>query len=144
MRVYAVRPALVRATPASAAFCRPRSAAAAVAPKRRLLSGGAAPPDDEPRFLDMVKMNFERAAAHTDLAPGMVKQIMACNSVLRVSFPIQRVRLTLGHAISSLLAVPCRIANRSKSLCELRFWRRSCCKVGPAFLCLCWKVVVLR
>lgn len=48
-------------------------------------------PDDEPRFLEMVKMNFEKAAKHTDLTPGLVKQIMACNSVLRISFPIERV-----------------------------------------------------
>ena len=58
----------------------------------RLLTGAAAP-KGEPRFLDMVRMNFEKAAKHTDLSPGMVNQIMACNSVLRVSFPIQRVGL---------------------------------------------------
>jgi len=49
-------------------------------------------PDEEPRFLEMVKMNFEKAAKHTDLTPGLIKQIMACNSVLRISFPIERVR----------------------------------------------------
>mmetsp|Transcript_33819 Transcript_33819/g.54583 ORF Transcript_33819/g.54583 Transcript_33819/m.54583 type:complete len:525 (+) Transcript_33819:89-1663(+) len=47
-------------------------------------------PDEEPRFLEMVKMNFEKAAKHTDLTPGLIKQIMACNSVLRISFPIER------------------------------------------------------
>ena len=63
-----------------------------VAPGKRYFSS---PPSDEPIFLDMVKLNFEMAAAHTDLTPGMVKQIMACNSVLRISFPIERVRFTI-------------------------------------------------
>ena len=55
----------------------------------RGLSGGTTP-DDEPRFLEMVKINLEKAAKHTDLSPGILNQIMACNSVLRVSFPIER------------------------------------------------------
>ncbi len=113
----AIRPAIARATATSAAFSH-ASCAAAGAPKKRLLSSGAVPPDDEPRFLDMVKMNFERAAAHTDLAPGMIKQIMACNSVLRVSFPIERVRLMLGHAhalVGDCVDYACRLANRRKS-----------------------------
>lgn len=69
-------------------------------PGKRHLSG---PPNDEPRFLDMVKLNFEMAAAHTDLTPGMVRQIMACNSVLRIAFPIERVRSRRNIGMATLL-----------------------------------------
>jgi len=47
-------------------------------------------PDAEPRFLEMVQMNLEKAAQKTSIDPMMIKQIDACNSVLRVSFPIKR------------------------------------------------------
>jgi glutamate dehydrogenase (NAD(P)+) len=46
-------------------------------------------PDDEPRFLDMVRLNLERAAKTTGLSAGLINQIVSCNSVLRISFPIR-------------------------------------------------------
>mmetsp|Transcript_17595 Transcript_17595/g.35229 ORF Transcript_17595/g.35229 Transcript_17595/m.35229 type:complete len:490 (+) Transcript_17595:132-1601(+) len=46
--------------------------------------------EEEPRFLDMVKMNFDNASKHTDMDAGLLEQIVTCNSVLRVSFPIRR------------------------------------------------------
>eukprot|EP00961_Rhodomonas_salina_P201030 2711745-Rhodomonas_salina.5 len=47
-------------------------------------------PAEEPRFLEMVKLNFLAASKYTDMDPMMLEQIVACNSVLRVSFPIKR------------------------------------------------------
>jgi len=57
------------------------------AARRRMFSVG---PAEEPRFLEMVKLNFETASKYTDINEGMLQQIVACNSVLRVSFPIAR------------------------------------------------------
>lgn len=47
-------------------------------------------PDEEPRFLEMVKMYFDRASAHTAIDKGLLEVIKGCNAVLRVSFPIKR------------------------------------------------------
>ena len=38
----------------------------------------------------MVKMNFDTAAKHTGLGVGMLEVIKACNSLLRVNFPLRR------------------------------------------------------
>jgi glutamate dehydrogenase (NAD(P)+) len=58
--------------------------------KRHFSDAHSAVPADEPRFLDMVKANFEKAAKHTNISPALIKQMLACNSVLKISFPIQR------------------------------------------------------
>jgi hypothetical protein len=50
----------------------------------------------------MVKLNFEKAAKYTNLKPGMVNHILACNSVLRINFPIERVR-QISHSLLSVL-----------------------------------------
>jgi glutamate dehydrogenase (NAD(P)+) len=74
------RPGLARSTPLVSA-----------ALKRSLSDvNGQTKVGEEPRFLDMVKLNLEKAAQYTDLSPGMVNQILSCNSVLRVAFPIER------------------------------------------------------
>ena len=44
----------------------------------------------ECRFLEMVKMNFDTAAKHTGISVGMLEVIKACNSLLRVNFPLRR------------------------------------------------------
>mmetsp|Transcript_8498 Transcript_8498/g.20889 ORF Transcript_8498/g.20889 Transcript_8498/m.20889 type:complete len:518 (-) Transcript_8498:35-1588(-) len=44
----------------------------------------------EPRFLECVKINFDKAADHLSVDPGLLEVIKACNSVLRISFPIRR------------------------------------------------------
>jgi len=47
--------------------------------------------DQEPRFLEMVKMNFDKAAGMVQTPdPGLLEVIKGCNSVLRVSFPVKR------------------------------------------------------
>ncbi len=71
------------------------SAARAAAARRAMASSAAEPgpvsdPDKEPRFLEMVKMYFDRAAALTDLDKGLLEVIKGCNSVLRVAFPLRR------------------------------------------------------
>ena len=77
------RPGLARSTPLVSA-----------ALKRSLSDvNGQTKVGEEPRFLDMVKLNLEKAAQYTDLSPGMVNQILSCNSVLRVAFPIERVSI---------------------------------------------------
>lgn len=35
-------------------------------------------------------MNFDKAAKHTGIDPGLLEVIKGCNSVLRVSFPLRR------------------------------------------------------
>ena len=46
--------------------------------------------DAEPRFLEMVKMNFDTAAKLSGIEPGLLEVIKACNSLLRVNFPLHR------------------------------------------------------
>mmetsp|Transcript_14420 Transcript_14420/g.28478 ORF Transcript_14420/g.28478 Transcript_14420/m.28478 type:complete len:421 (+) Transcript_14420:244-1506(+) len=46
--------------------------------------------DGEPRFLECVKINFDTAASHLTVNPGLLEVIKACNSVLRISFPLRR------------------------------------------------------
>jgi len=46
--------------------------------------------EEEPRFLEMVKMNFDKAAKHTGIDEGLLSVIRACNSMLRVNFPLRR------------------------------------------------------
>ena len=45
---------------------------------------------EEPRFLEMVKLNFDLAAKHTPLSPDLLEVIKACNSLVRVNFPLRR------------------------------------------------------
>ncbi len=40
-------------------------------------------------FLDSVSFYFDKAAAHTNLEPGVLQQIKVCNSVYKVSFPVE-------------------------------------------------------
>lgn len=42
------------------------------------------------RFFERVNRYFERAAALTEHPPGLLRQIKACNTVLHVSFPLER------------------------------------------------------
>ena len=42
-----------------------------------------------PMFAQVNKY-FDKAAAYTDLPPGLLEQIKACNSVFRISFPLKR------------------------------------------------------
>jgi len=45
---------------------------------------------DEPRFLEMVKLFFDRASRYTDLDSGMLQYIRGSQAVYRVSFPFRR------------------------------------------------------
>lgn len=45
---------------------------------------------DQPTFLDAVNAAVDRAAAFTDLEPGLVAQIKACNAIYHVRFPVRR------------------------------------------------------
>ena len=42
------------------------------------------------RFLEMVKMNFDKASKFTGIDEGLLSIIKACNSLLRVNFPLRR------------------------------------------------------
>ncbi len=41
-------------------------------------------------FFDQVNRMFEKAAAHTDHPPGLLRQIRICNSVYHMEFPLKR------------------------------------------------------
>ncbi|KAA0173755.1 hypothetical protein FNF27_04703 [Cafeteria roenbergensis] len=47
-------------------------------------------PEEEPRFLEMVKMNFDRASKYTGFTADMLEVMKSCNAVVRVSFPLRR------------------------------------------------------
>jgi len=53
---------------------------------------GPAEEDEEPRFLEMVKLNFDKAAGilSKEYDAGLLEVIKGCNSVLRVQFPLRR------------------------------------------------------
>jgi len=53
-------------------------------------TGPIASAEEEPRFLEMVKMNFDKAAKFTGIDEGLLSVIKACNSLLRVNFPLRR------------------------------------------------------
>ncbi|MCC5805188.1 MAG: Glu/Leu/Phe/Val dehydrogenase [Opitutales bacterium] len=40
-------------------------------------------------FFQSVSKYFDRAASHTKLKPGMLKQVKACNSIYRMRFPVR-------------------------------------------------------
>lgn len=39
--------------------------------------------EEEPRFLEQVQLYVDKAASKTNIAPDMLKYIMACDNVLR-------------------------------------------------------------
>lgn len=41
------------------------------------------------KFFESVQRNFERAAAHTDIHPGLLQQIKVCNAVYQMHFPVK-------------------------------------------------------
>ena len=51
---------------------------------------GAVVGDNEPRFLDMVKLNFDRARSVARVDKDLFEVIKSCNSMLRVNFPLRR------------------------------------------------------
>lgn len=67
-----------------------RLASRATARTMSTKTGAAVSSDAEPRFLEMVKMNFNNAAKYTGIDPGLLEVIKACNSLLRVNFPLRR------------------------------------------------------
>lgn len=54
--------------------------------------GPVSDPDEEPRFLEMVKIFFDRAASalSKEIEPGLLEVFKACNGVYRVSLPLKR------------------------------------------------------
>jgi hypothetical protein len=45
---------------------------------------------NEPRFLEQVKLFFDRAAATTDIPTEYLDVIKACNTVIRFNIPLRR------------------------------------------------------
>lgn len=41
------------------------------------------------KFFESVQRNFDRAAAHTDIHPGLLQQIKVCNAVYQMNFPVK-------------------------------------------------------
>lgn len=44
----------------------------------------------EPRFLEQVKLFFDRAASKTDVPPEYLQVIKSCNTVIRFNIPLRR------------------------------------------------------
>lgn len=47
-------------------------------------------PSSKLKFFEQVNRSFEKAAAYTNYPSGLLEQIKVCNTVLHVSFPLQR------------------------------------------------------
>eukprot|EP00343_Euplotes_focardii_P006684 CAMPEP_0205821318 /NCGR_PEP_ID=MMETSP0206-20130828/6675_1 /ASSEMBLY_ACC=CAM_ASM_000279 /TAXON_ID=36767 /ORGANISM="Euplotes focardii, Strain TN1" /LENGTH=498 /DNA_ID=CAMNT_0053116711 /DNA_START=74 /DNA_END=1570 /DNA_ORIENTATION=+ len=45
---------------------------------------------EEPRFLEMVKMHFDKAAKYTNVSPDLLSFIKECNSIVRFNIPLQK------------------------------------------------------
>lgn len=41
------------------------------------------------KFFESVQRNFDRAAAHTDIHPGLLHQIKVCNAIYQTNFPVR-------------------------------------------------------
>jgi glutamate dehydrogenase (NAD(P)+) len=41
------------------------------------------------KFFESVQRNFDRAAAHTNIHPGLLQQIKVCNAVYQMNFPVK-------------------------------------------------------
>lgn len=41
------------------------------------------------KFFESVQRNFDRAAAHTDIHPGLLAQIKTCNAIYQMNFPVK-------------------------------------------------------
>ena len=67
-----------------------RAPAPCSSPARPLSKFGPNADDEEPRFLEMVKIFFDQAAAKTKIPVDHLEMIKECRSVLRTSFPLQR------------------------------------------------------
>ena len=49
------------------------------------MTGPVKDPNAEPRFLEMVQLNFDEAAKHVNVGAGTLEVIRACNSLVRVN-----------------------------------------------------------
>jgi len=56
----------------------------------RPLASMPAGTESEPRFLEMVKINFDKAVKVAKVEKDLAEVIKACNSLLRVNFPLRR------------------------------------------------------
>lgn len=95
---------------ASTRMLRPSSAVRMFSSKPHF---GPASGDEEPRFLEMVKIFFDQAAAKTKIPTDYLELIKHCRGVLRVSFPLRKddgsVETITGYrAQHSLHRVPCK------------------------------------
>eukprot|EP00297_Palpitomonas_bilix_P024251 CAMPEP_0113901500 /NCGR_PEP_ID=MMETSP0780_2-20120614/21283_1 /TAXON_ID=652834 /ORGANISM="Palpitomonas bilix" /LENGTH=489 /DNA_ID=CAMNT_0000894109 /DNA_START=24 /DNA_END=1489 /DNA_ORIENTATION=+ /assembly_acc=CAM_ASM_000599 len=71
---------------------RPAAVGRAVYSSHASSFGPVSDPDEEPRFLEMVKIFFDKAAQtlSKEIEPGMLEVFKACNGVYRVSLPLRR------------------------------------------------------
>ena len=82
----------------------------AEAPKKRVGKdssfGPVDDPEVEPRFLEMVKMFFDQAAALTNIEDGRLQLMKECNSVIR-AYLCRRGRHAALHADSEISLICC-------------------------------------
>lgn len=65
------------------------TACLAIRTNRRYFSHDAVT-SSEPNFLDMVKLNFDKAAKYSGMNAGLLDVIKGTNSLLQISFPLRR------------------------------------------------------
>jgi glutamate dehydrogenase (NAD(P)+) len=88
-------------------------------------TGPVTDPDVEPRFLEMTKLNFDKAASYTNIDAGVLEVIKACNALVRVSFPLRRddgsIEIIKGYrAQHSHHRLPCKGGIRYASEVDLQ------------------------
>ena len=64
--------------------------AAASTDPSKIMFGQYLDENEEPRFLEQVKMFFDRASSKTDIPEEYLQTIKACNSVVRFNIPLRR------------------------------------------------------
>lgn len=59
-------------------------------PKANPKHGPVTDEEQEPRFLEMVKMHFDKASKYTHVTPDLLKFIKECNTMIRFNIPLQK------------------------------------------------------
>jgi len=71
-------------------FAAPPQGSVIERPEDTSVGGDSLTGDAEPRFLEQVQMYVENAAKTTDIEPGLLNYLMACDHVLRFQIPLKR------------------------------------------------------
>ena len=98
--------------PRLSAQCSPTLLSALSRPFAAMPAGTEA----EPRFLEMVKVNFDKASKVAKLDKDISEVIKACNSLLRVNFPLRRDDGSIEVSVAAVKAGGVHVAARARSV----------------------------